>query len=77
MLGKVKGWWFYHKMCLDVFVYKLMTDNYHFDKNSKLFQKFLASKSNKNNESMIEVRSKGKDEHNFSNKNKSFVEKPQ
>lgn len=28
-----------------------MTDNYQFDKNSKLFQKFLAMKANKNNES--------------------------
>ena len=28
-----------------------MSDNYQFDKNSKLFQKFLALKANKTNES--------------------------
>lgn len=31
-----------------------MTDNYQFDKNSKLFQKFLTLKANKNNESVVE-----------------------
>lgn len=31
-----------------------MTDNYQFDKNSKLFQKFLALKANKTNESFTE-----------------------
>lgn len=31
-----------------------MTDNYQFDKNSKLFQKFMAMKANKTNESVVE-----------------------
>lgn len=31
-----------------------MTDNYQFDKNSKLFQKFMAMKANKANESVVE-----------------------
>lgn len=31
-----------------------MSDNYQFDKNSKLFQKFLAQKANKNNDSFVE-----------------------
>ena len=31
--------------------YNEMSDNYQFDKNSKLFQKFLALKANKTNES--------------------------
>jgi hypothetical protein len=30
-----------------------MTDNYQFDKNSKLFQKFLAMKANRGNESVV------------------------
>ncbi len=31
-----------------------MTDSYQFDKNSKLFQKFLALKATKNNESFVD-----------------------
>lgn len=31
-----------------------MTDNYQIDKNSKLFQKFLNLKNNKNNDSHLE-----------------------
>jgi len=34
-----------------IVVYINMSDNYQFDKNSKLFQKFLAQKANKNNDS--------------------------
>ena len=61
-----------------------MTDNYQFDKNSKLFQKFLTLKANKNGESSLEkhqyhnksvvIPSKRKenDQHNTSNNSQNM-----
>lgn len=53
-----------------------MTNNYQFDKNSNLFKKFLAAKSNKNNESMVEQHPSQRQEEDFAKKNRSFIEKP-
>lgn len=41
-------------MLLIRFILINMTDSYQFDKNSKLFQKFLALKATKNNESFVD-----------------------
>lgn len=53
-----------------------MTDNFQFDKNSKLFQKFLAKKVNKHNESATDLEHLRCPTEENPRKNRSFLDKP-